>query len=140
MYETYTYAGLWIDHKKTIIVVLTDGRVTVDHIESNIESRFRFSGGKGSAVPRSPQEVSFEPKRDARYQHHLHKYYQEVIHSLTDIDAVFIFGPGEAKGELEKEIKKSKHLAPKIKKIEDTDKMAENQIVIKVKKFFNISP
>ena len=49
---------------------------------------------------------------------------------------VGIFGPGEAKIELKKEIEKSKELAGKIKKIESADKMTIKQITAKVKAFF----
>jgi len=47
-----------------------------------------------------------------------------------------IFGPGEAKKELKKEMGKHKALAVKIAGIESADKMTALQIVAKVKKFF----
>lgn len=133
------YAGLWIDHKQTIIVFLIDGRITVSRLESNIKGRFRLSGGSRSALPYGPQEISSEQKKDKRYLQHIRKYYTQVVHALEDTDGIFIFGPGEAKRELEKEIKKSKQLSAKLKRIENADKMTENQIVTKVKKFFNVT-
>jgi hypothetical protein len=47
-----------------------------------------------------------------------------------------IFGPGKAKGELEKEMHRSKSLALKVIPLETTDKMTEKQIAAKVRKFF----
>jgi hypothetical protein len=66
----------------------------------------------------------------------LHDYYQSIIQYIKDADKFLIFGPGRAKGELEKEIKKSKSLAKKIVAVETIDKMTERQIAAKVRKFF----
>lgn len=35
---------------------------------------------------------------------HLNKYYDEVVATIRDTELAFIFGPGEAKGELEKRL------------------------------------
>jgi hypothetical protein len=55
---------------------------------------------------------------------------------LRDADRIILFGPGEAKIELKKEIEKSKGIADKIKKIEAADKMTKRQITAKVRAFF----
>ena len=57
---------------------------------------------------------------------------------MDDADKILIFGPGEAKIELEKELKKSKELSLKIVGVEPADKMTEKQIAAKVKKVFRI--
>jgi hypothetical protein len=49
---------------------------------------------------------------------------------------VLIFGPGEAKLELENEIRKSKELARKLVGVETADKMTERQIAAKVRRYF----
>lgn len=38
-------AGIWLDHEKSYIVSVIDGRETVDFIESNVEGHIRLSGG-----------------------------------------------------------------------------------------------
>jgi len=55
---------------------------------------------------------------------------------LRDAERILICGPGEAKFELEKEIKKSKELSARIVGIKPADKMTERQILAKVKVFF----
>jgi hypothetical protein len=55
---------------------------------------------------------------------------------LSDADRILIFGSGEAKVELKKEIAKSKEVAGKIKQIESADKMTQRQIAAKVRSFF----
>jgi hypothetical protein len=55
---------------------------------------------------------------------------------LKDAKQIYIFGPGEAKIELKKEIEKNNVFLDKISDIETTDKLTEPQIVAKVKKYF----
>jgi hypothetical protein len=51
-----------------------------------------------------------------------------------------IFGPGEAKTELKKEMEKSRELAAKKITLEAADKMTERQIAARVRQFFRGSP
>ena len=129
--------GLWVDHEKAIIVSLIDGSHKVTHVESDIEGRFRLKGGSRSNTPYGIQSATSESKRDFRYSKHLNIYFQHIIDLLKDAKHIFIFGPGEAKIELKKEIEKNNVLLGKISDIETTDKLTEPQIVAKVKKYFD---
>ena len=129
--------GLWVDHEKAIIVSLIDGSHKVTHLESDIEGRFRLKGGSRSNTPYGIQSATSESKRDFRYSKHLNIYFQHIIDLLKDAKHIFIFGPGEAKIELKKEIEKNNVLLGKISDIETTDKLTEPQIVAKVKKYFD---
>ena len=128
--------GLWVDHEKAIIVSLIDGSHKVTHLESDIEGRFRLKGGSRSNTPYGIQSATSESKRDFRYSKHLNIYFQHIIDLLKDAKHIFIFGPGEAKIELKKEIEKNNVLLGKISDIETTDKLTEPQIIAKVKKYF----
>ena len=66
---------------------------------------------------------------------HLNTYYEKVISCLRDAESIFLFGPGEAKGELEKRIEKD-NLGDHIVGVETADKMTDPQIVAKVKEHF----
>lgn len=37
--------GLWIDHRESVIVIVTDEREETKRITSNMDKRVRFSGG-----------------------------------------------------------------------------------------------
>ena len=128
--------GIWVDHEKAFIVSFIGDQETLAFIQSNVEGHIRLSGGSRSRTPYGPQEVASERKMEERRKHQLRRYYQEIIRSIGDAGKILIFGPGEAKIELEKEIKKSKQLPSKIVGIEPADKMTERQIAAKVKKFF----
>ncbi|MGB2630260.1 MAG: hypothetical protein WBD17_03385, partial [Candidatus Omnitrophota bacterium] len=66
---------------------------------------------------------------------HLNIYYDAVISCIRDAEAILIFGPGEAKGELKKRIVKNK-LCNRIVGIETIDKMTDRQIAAKVRRYF----
>ena len=128
--------GIWVDHEKAFIVSFTGEQKTAFFVQSNVEGHIRLSGGSRSRTPYGPQDVASESKMEERRKHQLRRYYQEIIRAISDAKKILIFGPGEAKIELEKEIKKSKQLSSKITGIEPADKMTERQITAKVKKFF----
>ncbi len=66
----------------------------------------------------------------------LNRYYDAVIAAVAEAALLFIFGPGEAKGELKKRLE-AKRLGSRVAAIETADKMTDPQIVEKVRKFFN---
>jgi hypothetical protein len=128
--------GLWIDHRKAIVVTIENDKEAAQVIESNVEPRVRFSGGSRTATPYSPQDVASEGKRDERYRHHLDAYYREVIQAIREADSILIFGPGEAKGELKKALEESRELGRRIVGVESADKMTQRQIAAKVRDYF----
>jgi hypothetical protein len=128
--------GLWIDHRKAIVVTIKNDKEFIRVIESNVERRVRLAGGSRTATPYGPQEVASESKRDERYRHHLDVYYSEVIQAIRDADSILIFGPGEAKGELKKAIEESKDMGRHIVGVESADKMTQRQIAAKVRDYF----
>ena len=116
--------GLWIDHKKAIIVTLTDGKEEVKKISSNMEKHVRFTSEDGRG----------EDTRDRKFENHLNDYYDEVIALIRDADSILVFGPGEAKGEFEK---RTAHEGLKTPiDVETVDKMTDGQISEKVREHF----
>jgi len=128
--------GLWIDHETAFIVIISNGDQKIKKIESEVESHIKTLGGSRTASPYGPQDVATERKLERKRKQHLHQYYQNIIDTIKDAKSIFIFGPGKAKIELKKEIKKFKELSTKVIGVETTDKMTEAQIIAKVKKIF----
>ena len=127
--------GLWIDHREAIIVFLTDGGEEIKHIISNSGKHIRYSGRSHSRTPAGIREVTSEDQRDRKLGNQLNKYYDEVIAAIRDADSIQIFGPGEAKGELEKRIE-HEGIKAHILAIETVDKMTDRQISAKVREHF----
>jgi hypothetical protein len=125
-------AGLWIDHRKAVIVLITDEAEEIRKIESGVEKHVRFMGGDGS------EDGSLENVRDRQFKNHLNNYYDQIIALLRDVEIVQIFGPGEAKGEL---VKRFDHEGLKVHILEPetVDKMTDRQIAAKVRECFSIT-
>jgi hypothetical protein len=127
--------GLWIDHREATIVTLTDGGEEIKHIISNNGKHIRYSGSSHSKTPEGLKEVTSEDQRDRKFGNDLNLFYDEIIACIREADSIQIFGPGEAKGELEKRIEKE-GLKAHILAIETIDKMTDHQISAKVRENF----
>ena len=131
------YAGLWLDRRQAILVSINDLGEFIKRIQSDIERKVRLSGGSRTGkTPYGPQQVSVDGKQEARIKRQLRQYYQEIIRGIQDANNILIFGPGEAKTELKKELEKSREFALKKITVEPSDKMTERQIAAKVRQFF----
>jgi len=98
-------------------------------ITSNMEKHVRSMGGTAS------EDGSTEDVRDRQFGNHLKSCYDGVVAWIRDVETIQIFGPGEAKGELEKRLK-DKGFRGHILAIETVDKMTDRQISAKVREHF----
>ena len=128
-------AGLWIDHKKAVIVIITDEKEEIRLIISKIEKQLGRSGGIRSTTPFESQRVPADDSRERKFTGHLNIYYDAVIACIRDAESILIFGPGEAKGELKERLER-KNLGGCIIGIETVDKMTDRQIAAKVRQRF----
>ena len=127
--------GLWIDHREAIIVILSEGVEETRHIISNSGKHIRYSGSSHSKTPQGLKEITAEDQRDRKFTNTLNKFYDEVIAVIRDAETIQIFGPGEAKGELEKRLE-HEGLKAHILAVEAADKMTDRQISAKVRERF----
>jgi hypothetical protein len=128
-------AGLWIDHRKAVIVVVTDKGEEAKLIVSKIEKQLRRSGDSPLKGPYEAQQVPLDDSRQREFTGHLNIYYDAVIACIREADSILIFGPGEAKGELETRLA-NKGLGGRVDGIETVDKMTDRQIAAKVRQRF----
>ena len=129
-----TQAGLWIDHRKAVIVTVSDEGDATKVVESNVGKHVRFSGGT-SGGSHGSREGAGEDTRERHFEGQLHKYYDEVIASIRDAESILILGPGEAKGELKARLEHD-GLGARIVGVETVDKMTDRQIAAKVRERF----
>jgi hypothetical protein len=127
--------GLWIDHRKAVIVTLQNGIAETREIDSDMEKHVRFSSGTHAKDSNDSQGSTAEDVRDRQFGDHLNLFYGEVIALIRDAESIWILGPGEAKGELENRLK-HEDLGARVVGIETEDKMTTPQIIAKVKSLF----
>ena len=122
-----TTVGLWIDHRKAVIVFLTRlEEEEITQISSDLKHAHRQSGASVRADDLQQREMT----------EHLNRYYDEVISSLRNAEAILILGPGEAKGELKKRLEKN-HVKGHEIELETVDKLTDRQLVAKVRERFS---
>ncbi len=130
-----SHVGLWIDHRKAIVVTITDKREEMGLIISRVEKQLRRSGDSKLKGRYESVKVPADDRRQKTLTGRLNIYYDAVIASIRDAESILIFGPGEAKGELNARLDKMK-LAGRIVGLETVDKMTDRQIAAKVRQRF----
>jgi hypothetical protein len=127
--------GLWIDHRKAVIVFLAGEEEEMKRVRSSVEKQIRRAAASRSGGPFESQAVQSDDRQQRAFTKHLNTYYNEVISCIRDAESILIFGPGEPKGELKKRIE-SKKLQEHIVGIETVDNMTDEQIASKVRQYF----
>ncbi|MGA1205076.1 MAG: hypothetical protein ACO3ZW_04610 [Opitutales bacterium] len=127
--------GVWLDHRKAVVVRMVDGEEHLQTILSDVEKHVRPAGGARSKLPYGPQDIMKEDSRERKFRQHLARWYDEVAGHLQGADELLVFGPGEAKTEFRKHIEGTP-LRDKLSGIETVDKMTDGQIAAKVRKFY----
>jgi hypothetical protein len=120
--------GLWIDHKRAVIVTVTNDGEEITHITSNMGKPERISG--------SSLEIADESPRNRRFAERLNKYYDSVLLYVRDKVSILILGPGKAKIEFQKRLE-AQALSSRVVGIETADKMTDRQIAARVRKQFS---
>ena len=130
-----TKVGLWIDHRKALIVAVTDKGEEIRLVISKVDKQPGRSGGIRLTTAYEAQQVPADDSRDRKFTGHLNIYYNAVIATIRDAESILILGPGEAKGELKKRLVRNK-LGGRIVGIETIDRMTDRQIAAKVRRYF----
>ena len=120
--------GLWIDHRKAVVVIVSDEGEEVKEITSHMGKHVRYSDD-------TSEGGSSEDVRDRQFGNRLNSFYDSVVAVIRDGDTVQIFGPGEAKGELKKRLE-SAGFKGHILRVETVDKMTDRHIAAKVRERF----
>ena len=124
-------AGIWLDRNMAVIVTVAEGITAKAIITSDMEQYVLYS----KSVPGNDGDGVRENLRNTRFWNHLGEYYDKIIAHIGDADEIQIFGPEEAKYELQKHLEAA-GLANRIVSVEDAGKMTYLQIASKVEKRF----
>ena len=120
--------GLWLDRNKAIIVSIANNTEARSIITSDMEHYELYS----TVIP---GDGSPENQRDRRFWNHLGEYYEKILAHLRDASEIQIFGPEEAKYEIQKRLE-GEGLAEHIVSIEEAGTLTDVQIATKVRKRF----
>ena len=117
--------GLWIDHRRAVIVTHPGHGDEIKQITSDMDS------GEGES-----HHDTTEDGGERRLDGEMKRFYDEVITYLRDATSVLIMGPGEAKIELEKRLE-GHEPSDRIVTVKTADKMTDHQIAAEVRQHFD---
>lgn len=131
--------GIWIDSSKAIIVALDGDTEKITEIDSEVENDVYHNreGNKGtfsSGGHHSTNESQFEARKEEQFNY----FIKSVLSYVKKSDELIVFGPAQTKTRLEKKLMDGNLIEPgKLKAVETADKMTLNQIVEKVRRYYN---
>lgn len=130
--------GLWIDHRKAVIVLESIAGEEIQVIQSDAGRLPARITGTSSTTSFEAQKVKADDVAQRKITADLHHYYQEVVALVHHSTSLLVFGPGEAKGELVRELESA---MPKdfVVAVETADRMTDRQIAAHVRDFFKES-
>lgn len=132
------HAGVWIDHRKAVIVGLTPEGELTTLILSKVQKHLDRGGDSPMKGAYEARQVPADDTRQRALTGELNIYYDAVIAVLRNYASLLLFGPGEAKGELQSRLAKL-NLGARVAAVETEDKMTDRQIIAKVRKHFGVS-
>jgi hypothetical protein len=135
-----TQAGVWIDHKQAVVVLMTDEGQEIKKVKSGAQRpAAQPAGSTRSKHKYTPNDFVAEDRLERKADSRLKSFYDEVIKCLQGSEALLILGPGEAKGEFRKQVE-AKQVRGLTVELETTDKLTERQLAAKVKEHFAKAP
>ena len=129
-------AGIWIDHHRAVIVILDPAGEHTSVIDSDAHKHLERSGDSPLKGAYEAAQVPPDDKRQRAFTGELNRYYDAVISAVHDCTAIYLCGPGEAKGELHRRLEKHR-LGERIAAVETTDKLTDPQVAAKAREFFS---
>jgi hypothetical protein len=128
-------AGIWVDHRRAIVVVLSAAGEHTTLIRSRVEKHPE----RGSDLPLKGRYEAHSVPADDRRQRaltgELNVYYDAVLATVRGYQNVFIFGPGEAKDELHRRLVGTR-VGASVAAVETADKMTDHEVIAKVREHF----
>jgi hypothetical protein len=129
------HAGVWIDHRKAVIVTLEPTGEHITVMLSTVEKHPERGGDSPLKGDYEAAQVPADDKRQRALTGELNGFYDAVTAKLNEAASVIVFGPGEAKGELHKRMLKTKAKV-QVLAVTTDDKMTDPQIAAKVREYF----
>ncbi|OYW77798.1 MAG: hypothetical protein B7Z37_02625 [Verrucomicrobia bacterium 12-59-8] len=130
-----TNIGLWIDHRKAVIVLESSAGEEINVILSDADRQPGRIHGERSTASFEALKVQADDVTQRKFTASLHLYYEEVVACVRHAEGLLVFGPDEAKGQLVKELEQA---MPKgfVVAVETAEKMTDRQIAAHVRDHF----
>lgn len=129
------HIGIWIDHKKAVLIKISEAGEEFEQIQSNVARQCRRSGEEYLREIYQPLQLSVNNGPQTASTDHLAPYYDSVFSRIHHAQSILLMGPAEAKVELRNRLERS-CLGDHISSLEVAYEMSNRQIVKKVRSHF----
>lgn len=130
-------AGVWIDHRQAWLVVLAPEGAQTTVMLSKVEKHAERGGDSPLKGSYEAQLVPADDSRQRALTGELNTYYDAVGAALGRCAKLLILGPGEAKGELQARLIRTKR-GPQIAAVQTAGQMTEREVVATVRAYFGV--
>lgn len=131
-----TQAGIWMDYRKAITVILNNDKVDLAVIESNTKAPSKTSGGHHQVSPYSHQDVVAEDHRKRQFEGDLGHYFERILRRIRASSDLVLVGPGQAKKEFQNYLKEQ-HPQIRLKECKSVENMSNAEFTRYVCKVYN---
>lgn len=125
--------GIWIDHRRAVVVTIDAGQESRQVVESDLERHAGPEGARRTSTAYGPQVKSVERQVQDRARHHLAGFYRDVIKCMGTPDRLLVMGPAEARREFADVVKSDPALRGVKMTVEAADRMTDDQVAINVR-------
>ncbi len=125
--------GVWIDHRKALIVDARNGASSIVTVESPVEPRHRMLGQKGIAPPAhigGCAETHYQNRRGEQ----LRRHYDRVLRAIPAGAPLLILGPGQAKLDLVKRMRRRRATDRRLIELKPAGRMTPAQLTTHVRR------
>ena len=130
-----TLIGIWMDHRKAVIAELSPDGSHVTTVKSRVEKHPQRGGDSPVHGRYEARRVPADDSRQRALTGELNHYYDRILAALPHKEGLYLFGPGEAKGELQRRLLKADPQTGAAT-TGTADKLTDKQIVAAVRKHF----
>lgn len=128
-------AGIWIDHYRAVVILLTDEGQEMLQIRSDEGVSARSPAGLRAKNSYTPQDFAVEGKREQRVQMQLNSYYDQIIACVREAQGLVILGPAQAKVEFRNRLV-SQNVKSHIAELKTPPTLTDDQIADYVRQHF----
>lgn len=130
-------AGIWIDQRKAVVVLLNGQEEDLFEVNSNVEEA-HTKGGYGGANKSMPQDARSDKKVLARRQKETKQFFDDVAKKLPKLESLYVFGPGDGKKFFSTAMKEKAKFKDTAIRTANADQLSVNQIHARVQDFFKV--
>lgn len=140
MHHSPLCSGVWLDHRAAKIVHLHGDDVREQEILSSVERHTHATGGtKLGGTPYFGAMGASEQRQNERRAHGVAAFYQKIMEAISEADGIALLGPGRARGEFARFLRKHEKLAGRIVSVVASGALTDRQLVAEVKATFHKS-